>query len=290
MRSILSARSRRARILLVLLAVAALGVGVAGPADARTRDDARSYYLSLGDSLAYGYQPNLVAAGDLDPAHYASYAEDFARLDRRVTLVNYGCPGETSTSLVAGGCPWPMTALHDSYGGAGSQLAAATAFLTAHRGHVSLVTIDIGSNDLLALVGTCQATTTSTTALEACLSTGLPATISTIAVNYARLLGTVKALAPEAHVVMFNLYNPMALTLPGSDQLVGVVNEALARVAAQAGAQVADAFRAINVKAGSPAEKASVCLLTWECTSYANVHPDTLGYAALTWALIVARR
>ena len=290
MRSILSARSRRARILLVLLAVAALGVGVAGPADARTRDDARSYYLSLGDSLAYGYQPNLVAAGDLDPAHYASYAEDFARLDRRVTLVNYGCPGETSTSLVAGGCPWPMTALHDSYGGAGSQLAAATAFLTAHRGHVSLVTIDIGSNDLLALVGTCQATTTSTTALEECLSTGLPATISTIAVNYARLLGTVKALAPEAHVVMFNLYNPMALTLPGSDQLVGVVNQALARVAAQAGAQVADAFRAINVKAGSPAEKASVCLLTWECTSYANVHPDTLGYAALTWALIVARR
>ncbi|HUX72211.1 MAG TPA: SGNH/GDSL hydrolase family protein [Cellulomonadaceae bacterium] len=276
--------------MLVWLAVVALGVGVAGPADARTRHDERSYYLSLGDSLAYGYQPNLVAAGDLDPAHYNSYAEDFARLDRRVTLVNYGCPGETTSSLLAGGCPWPMTALHDSYGGAGSQLAAATAFLTAHRGHVSLVTIDIGSNDLLALVATCQATATSTTALEACLSTGLPATISTIAANYATLLGTVKTLAPEAHVVMFNLYNPLALTLPGSDQLVGLVNQALAGVAARVGAQVADAFRAINVKADSTVEKASVCLLTWECTSYANVHPNTLGYSALTWALIVARR
>ncbi|OIQ77036.1 hypothetical protein GALL_412740 [mine drainage metagenome] len=281
--------------MLVWLAVVALGVGVAGPADARTRHDERSYhersyYLSLGDSLAYGYQPNLVAAGDLDPAHYNSYAEDFARLDRRVTLVNYGCPGETTSTLVSGGCPWPMTALHDSYGEAGSQLAAATAFLTAHRGHVSLVTIDIGSNDLLALVGTCQATTNSTTALEACLSTGLPATISTIATNYVTLLGTVKKLAPEARVVMFNLYNPLALTLPGSDQLVGVVNQALAGVAARAGAQVADAFRAINVTAGSTVEKASVCLLTWECTSYANVHPNTLGYSALTWALIGARR
>ncbi|MHB1490904.1 MAG: SGNH/GDSL hydrolase family protein [Cellulomonas sp.] len=281
--------------MLVWLAVVALGVGVAGPADARTRHDERSYhersyYLSLGDSLAYGYQPNLVAAGDLDPAHYNSYAEDFARLDRRVTLVNYGCPGETTSTLVSGGCPWPTTALHDSYGEAGSQLAAATAFLTAHRGHVSLVTIDIGSNDLLALVGTCQATTNSTTALEACLGTGLPATISTIATNYVTLLGTVKKLAPEARVVMFNLYNPLALTLPGSDQLVGVVNQALAGVAARAGAQVADAFRAINVTAGSTVEKASVCLLTWECTSYANVHPNTLGYSALTWALIDARR
>ena len=67
MGSRLSTPSRRARIVLVWLAVVALGVGVAGPADARTRHDERSYYLSLGDSLAYGYQPNLVAAGDLDP-------------------------------------------------------------------------------------------------------------------------------------------------------------------------------------------------------------------------------
>ena len=67
MGSRLSTPSRRARIVLVWLAVVALGVGVAGPADARTRHDERSYYLSLGDSLAYGYQPNLVAAGPLFP-------------------------------------------------------------------------------------------------------------------------------------------------------------------------------------------------------------------------------
>ncbi|MCR6491529.1 SGNH/GDSL hydrolase family protein [Cellulomonas sp. P24] len=282
-------RSLRARILVAWVAVIALGVGVAGPADARTRHATPSYYLSLGDSLAYGYQPNLVAAGDLDPTHYVSYAEDYARLDRHLTLVNYGCPGETTATLLTGGCPWPSTALHDSYGAATSQLAAATAFLTAHRGQVSLVTIDIGSNDLLALVGQCQTTATSATALEACLAAGLPATISTIATNYATLLGTIKTLAPSATIVMFNLYNPMALTLPGSDQLVGVVNQALAGIAANAGARVADAFKAINVKADSTVEKASVCLLTWECTSYKNVHPTTLGYDALTWALVVAR-
>ena len=37
----------------------------AGAAPARL-----GYYLSLGDSLAFGYQPDLVAAGDLNAADY----------------------------------------------------------------------------------------------------------------------------------------------------------------------------------------------------------------------------
>jgi lysophospholipase L1-like esterase len=248
-----------------------------------------SYYLSLGDSLAFGYQPNLVAAGDVNPADYHSYAEDLARVDPALTLVNFGCPGETTGTLVGGGCPWPAP-LHNSYGGATSQLAAADAFLTAHPGQVSLVSIDIGSNDLLALVSQCEATATTAAALQICLTAGLPATLTTMATNYEIVLQTVKTLAPNARVVMFNLYNPLALTLPGSDQLVAVVNQTLAAVAAGADVKLANAFGAINIKAGSPIEKLAVCALTWECTSYQNVHPNTLGYASLTLALVAALR
>jgi lysophospholipase L1-like esterase len=291
-RSRLITRSLRARAIVVWIAVVALGAAIATPADAhpRAQGDAKSYYLSLGDSLAFGYQPNLVAAGDFNPADYRSYAEDLAQIDHRLTLVNYGCPGETTTTLVNGGCPWPSFALHDSYGAASSQLAAATAFLVAHQGHVSLVTVDVGSNDLLALVEGCAAAATATTPVQTCLAAGLPATLSTIMRNYVTILGTIKQLAPSTRIVMFNLYNPLALTLPGSDQLVGLVNQTLAGIATSAGAHVADAFKAINVKADSPVEKATVCLFTWECTTYANVHPNTLGYSVLTWALIAARR
>src|SRR5689334_5099575 len=113
------------------------------PATAAPHNTARGqYYLSLGDSLAFGYQPDLVAAGDLNAADYRGYAEDFAVMRPRLTLVNYGCPGETTGTMLAGGCPWPGT-LHDSYGGASSQAAAAFAFLRAHPGEVDLISIDI---------------------------------------------------------------------------------------------------------------------------------------------------
>ena len=53
-------------------------------------------------------------------------------------LIKLGCPGETTGSMVDGGsCRYQ----------GGSQPAAAVSFLRAHRGHVSLITLDIGAND-----------------------------------------------------------------------------------------------------------------------------------------------
>jgi hypothetical protein len=48
-----------------------------------------------------------------------------------------GAPGETAKTMIHGGtCRYV----------GGSQLAAAVAFLRAHRGHMFLVTIDVGAN------------------------------------------------------------------------------------------------------------------------------------------------
>ena len=50
-----------------------------------------------------------------------------------------GCGGETTKTMVLGAdyCGFPT----------GSQLAEAEQFLTAHRGEVAFVTIDVGAND-----------------------------------------------------------------------------------------------------------------------------------------------
>jgi lysophospholipase L1-like esterase len=272
------------RVLAVIVAFAAATLGIAAPAGAQP-DAGPHYYLSLGDSLAFGYQPDLVAAGDLNAADYRGYAEDFAAMRPHLTLVNYGCPGETSATMLAGGCPWPGT-LHDSYGGAPSQAAAALAFLRAHPGQVDLVSIDLGSNDLLALVDKCKRAADPT----ACIIAGVPGTLATLATNYGTLLAQVRALAPDADIVLYDYYNPLALTLPGSDQLTALASNVVAQLAARFNATVADAFSAINHDAGSPAETAFVCSRTWECTSFANIHPTDLGYRALAVALLHALR
>src|ERR1700759_4640480 len=89
-----------------------------------------SYYLALGDSLSQGVQPD--AAGTSVETAQGYPDQLYAILHRGrpgLQLVKLGCPGETTGTMINGGiCPY----------GQGSQLAAATAFLTAHRGHTAL--------------------------------------------------------------------------------------------------------------------------------------------------------
>lgn len=282
----------RAVTVLSAAALAITGVLAAGIGPAQAAEPQAATYVSLGDSLAFGYQPNLVAAGDFKPADYVSYAEDYAAAQQRhLKVANFGCPGETTGSMINGGCPWLDSQqpqrysngypLHMSYGPYSSQLDAAVAYLKAHR-QTTLVSVDLGSNDLIAILGQCGLNVT-------CISGELPAVFA----NYADILGQIKAAAPQAKLVLFNIYNPYALALPGSDGLlIGLVNPLIDQLAAVYGASVADAFTAINhnpnpIYGGS--EFASVCALTWMCTfTPPNIHPTDLGYAAMEEALQAA--
>jgi lysophospholipase L1-like esterase len=250
------------------------------------------YYLSLGDSLAFGYQPEIGTSGHAPATAYRGYAEDYATRHRDLTLVNFGCPAETSASMLGIGvapgpvtCPWPERGLHQGYGSANDQAQAAVDFLLGHPGQVKLITIDIGSNDMLALVRQCQKASDVTK----CLTAGLPGTLYALDVNYATLLGELHAAAAQSgnnpQIVLFNYYNPLAVAIPGSDALAQAASAIVDQVAAGAGASVADAFSAINGTAGSAMETARVCSLTWECSRYQDVHPDSRGYAALARAL-----
>ena len=72
---------------------------------------------------------------------------------------------------------------------------------------------------------------------------------------------------------MFNYYNPLAIALPASDALTAIASDVVKQLAASFHATVADAFAVMNHAAGSPAEEAFLCSRTWECTTFANIHP-----------------
>lgn len=101
------------------------------------------YYVSLGDSLSQGVQqdPTTGESVETDEGYadqlYAALLPQYPNLQ----LVKLGCPGETTTSMVNGGTCDTYTT--------GAQLGDAAQFLVDNQENILLVTIDIGSNDVL---------------------------------------------------------------------------------------------------------------------------------------------
>lgn len=111
---------------------------------------AQQLYVSLGDSYSVGYQPG--APGYPGSATKQGYADKTVKLARKrgydLELVNFGCGGETTTSILerTTACPAPAIGGPD-YAGR-TQTEAAARFLKKHRGEVELVTVSIGGNDV----------------------------------------------------------------------------------------------------------------------------------------------
>jgi len=131
------------KVLGALAVICGALTGVLGASQGAQAATSKTYYVSLGDSYSVGYQPGLGST--------PGYTVVVARATR-LTLVNFGCGGATTTSLVSSvGCPdvLPHTAGGVTYPTT-TQEAAAVAFLKAHRGHIGLITVSIGGNDVTA--------------------------------------------------------------------------------------------------------------------------------------------
>jgi len=103
------------------------------------------YYLSLGDSYSVGYQPGLGAT-----AGFTAYVAKKTKMQ----LENFGCGGATTTSiLTVVGCtsPYGPPAATDAVSyPTETQEQAAVGFIAANPGHVGLITVSIGGNDVTA--------------------------------------------------------------------------------------------------------------------------------------------
>ena len=143
-------------------------------------------------------------------------------------LVKLGCPGETTASMINGGIC--------RYRG-GSQLAAAVAFLQAHRGRVLLVTLDIGANDPEHCGGE-----PGLGQLAKCAVKDVPAAVGHLGTITTRLKA---AAGPGVRIVGMNYYLPALAEwrsgLPGrvvawtAEKLAATYNRLLSRVYAKSG-------------------------------------------------------
>jgi lysophospholipase L1-like esterase len=132
--------------ILVLGLVLALALPAAAEA---AKPPERQLYVSLGDSYATGYQVGANGRGANTRNGFAYQVPKLAKpRGYRFKLVNFGCGGETTTSLLERrtACPGPAPGGPDYEGR--TQIAAAERFLRAHRGEVGLITVSIGGNDV----------------------------------------------------------------------------------------------------------------------------------------------
>lgn len=277
--------------ILRVLSVAVLAlVGVAGHALPASAAGAPAppgkYYLSLGDSLAFGYQAAAArseasATGTINPAHFnRGYSDDFYRMlraiDPGIQLVNYGCPGQTSTEFISTpDCPSYPFPLHDSY--STSQLQAALAFIAAHPGQVNPISVDLGANDILHLETSCGGL-----ANTSCIAAGVPALFKTIGTNLGQVLGALRQAAPNATILAVGLYNPFAAVDASTNALAMSLNQVIQQAAAATGSTYVDTLTPFNLTGPQPA---TICFLTLFCTATQDIHASDAGYLTMAKAM-----
>jgi lysophospholipase L1-like esterase len=240
----------------------------------------QAYYLALGDSIAYGIQPAKVTAG-LPPSGFRTgYVDVFAArlraLAPKIRVVNYGCPGESTKTFLNGGCPWLAEGrrLHDVF--KGTQLGAALAFLRAHPGQVSPITLTLWGNDLFDFVPACNGDLV-------CTRSRARAGLARFASRLTSIVGQLRAAAPRAEIILTGAWNFDVEHLARTDPLFRSVDAAIARAAAGK-ARVAKMFPVFN-PVGK--EKARICALTFICSD-GDPHPTDAGYRAMAAAFLAA--
>jgi lysophospholipase L1-like esterase len=282
----------RIRLSIVAVLCAAIALPAATLTPVARAGDRATYYLSLGDSLAQGYQPigGPPVFGGAPPGYDQGYADQLFKLERekytQLQLVKLGCGGESSVSMLDGSQDPDVAASCGSsafyqyhYPDGGTQLAEAVHFLEQHRGDVAFVTIDIGANDLLG-----------------------PSGIGPLLTKLPIILAELRAAAGrDVPIVGMNYYDPFAPQawsqggLSGLQAQVAAVvgfNNLLEGMYNGTGDPIADVESAFSVTdftvvEGTPLDVVRECQWTWICTPPPlgpDIHANNDGYGIIAHA------
>jgi lysophospholipase L1-like esterase len=262
----------------------------------------KRFYVSIGDSYAAGWQPaDSTRSGGTTISYGGTNTDGFAyQLAARplgltgLTLVNYGCSGATTTSMLEDdGCPaallGPKAPLYPEQ----SQADAALAFIGAHRDELGLITVVIGANDVTPC--------THATDLRTCLRKPL----ATLARNLDAFLPRLRAAAgPDTPIVGLTYPDVIlggyvsrtdsggALATRAAAGFRQLINPTLARRYAAIGAGFVDVTAAtgayipltstayVEPYGVVPQAVARACQLTYYC-QLMDLHPRTAGYTLM---------
>jgi lysophospholipase L1-like esterase len=275
-----------AAMIVLILGLAALPVSAAvvGQLSQPVYQPPQSYYLALGDSIAYGFQPTKkpgARASRFDTGYVDVFAARLRKLSPKIQVVNYGCPGESTVTFVRHGCPALADGfkLHDTF--RGPQLKAAQSFLRAHPGQVSPITLTLWGNDWFSLLlDRCKSDV-------ACVRKRGPATIQSLGSRLTSILERLRAAAPTAEIIVTGAWNVDPDQLEELRPIYRSLDASIALAASASRARVAKALPVFNPPGNVGVQRRRLCALTFIC-SKGDPHPTDAGYRALADAFMTA--
>ncbi len=278
------------RLLAALVAALSL---LALPAAAQAAKAKPSYYVSLGDSYAAGYQrfSATEARTTRDGFAYQLVGKARAR-GHRLRLVNFGCGGETSVSILARKtkCAGPGPG-GVSYAGI-TQATAAERFLRKHRGRVALVTVSIGGNDVTACAREADPVACVAPAMEKVKANGKKllkrlrkATgkkTRIVGITYPDvILGEWVGENPNQDLAKLSVVAFQSLLNPALKEMYQSVGGKFVDVTKATGAYTPlEQTTTLDPYGVIPVAVAEICKLTAYC-AYRDIHPNTTGYGVI---------
>jgi lysophospholipase L1-like esterase len=251
-------------------------------------------YVSLGDSYATGYQPTGAGKGRATRQGFANQLPGLARKrGYDLKLVNFGCGGATTTSLLrqtsrcggpaVDGFPW----------GGRTQLAAAERFIRANRRNIALITVSIGGNDVTSCASQAEPVP--------CVATAVKSIERNVSATARRLRAAAGSKPRIVGITYPDVILGRWITGQQADRDLArlsvvafrsLINPALKKAYAAGGGRFVD----VTAKTGAygsleqtttlppygviPVPVARICQLTWFC-QYGDIHARASGYRVI---------
>ncbi|WP_042345699.1 S-layer homology domain-containing protein [Bacillus massiliigorillae] len=247
---------RVSRSILSFILIFALFMSLAGSPSSAAQTD-QVHYLSIGDSLAKGQTPDkkidlgfsdFTANTFKEKSILGSYSKDFAD------------SGDKTTDVL-------------------NKLTTDSKLQEAVK-KANLITISAGANDILQEAKIDLAAGTITFDV-----TKLPAKLQEVATNYAKILGTIKALNPEAKVYVMGIYFPFPY-LPDQAQVTQLASLAktLNKTVSEATILGGATFVSVYEQMGGD----DMAALKKNLPNATDIHPNIDGYKIMSAALLEA--
>ncbi len=260
--------SRPSPLLAAFLSLGLLLLPAAAPRPAQAEETPA--YVALGNSIAFG-----VGATDRASMGYVGRTFDALRTsdryrERGLTLVSLSVPGATSSDLLV-----PDGQLDSAI----EEIERRRDDASSLDDNVEIITIDIGGNDLLSLISADSPCLTDASS-DPCRRL-FGQILRTLEANLTEVLGRLREAAPDATLVVVDLYNPYSGT--------GDLREVIADLG------VAEVNKRIAAAAADPAlraEAASVFQLfqgrgdQWIASDH--FHPNDAGHSVIAAVVLAA--